>query len=506
MKRILLFLTVIFLFACSNKKNNPKLFSPEILARQLFSVDVSKDTSLQTLHGSVIRIIAGSFNISGEVQLEIKEAFTPAEMLAAGMTTESNGRPLRSGGMIYINASAKGEAVSLVKSIKVSIPNNFYDSAMQVFKGVETDSAGINWVDPTPLDSTPQSENWMKAKTIFRSKCTSCHLIFKDGTGPALRGLEDRIPNRKKIAYYINNVNRAVSADPYFIRLKRQFGSVMTQFDMPEEEINAILDYIKNESKREGSKEDEDKYQDSLNKLRPVIAETDTSSVDISDGPFKEPCSKKDTLYIRSPKNSVTYLDTTTTNPILNEERKTPLKAEDAEYLRNGFTDPNPTNGMYDFEIETLGWFNVDAYVEGYDGTANVKLWAQVIVDFKIDMHVYLFCPEKKMLSIGYDKHGDKYFFNKINEGIPLFINDRAILFAFGSKGDKMYYGISEFKIKRDQTIAIKINETTDEEIRAALLAKQMNGIDLGLEKKERIIIENLCDESPKKADSIANK
>ena len=39
------------------------------------------------------------------------------------------------------------------------------------------------------------------------------------------------------------------------------------------------------------------------------------------------------------------------------------------------------------------------------------------------------------MLSVSNEKNGTSYSFNKINKGVPLFINDRAVLFAFGSKG-----------------------------------------------------------------------
>lgn len=172
------------------------------------------------------------------------------------------------------------------------------------------------------------------------------------------------------------------------------------------------------------------------------------------------------------------------------------VKLENVEDRDIQFTDTNPTSGMYDFEIKTLGWFNIDAAMEGYLGTSNVKIWAQIQVEFEITMHVYLFCPDKQILSVGYEKQGDKYFFNKINGGAPLFLRDRAILFAFGSKGDKMYYGISEFTIQGEQTIQVKVKETTEEEIRSALLSKQMNGIDLGIEKKEQKIIKNHCPDS----------
>lgn len=504
MKHPFTLLFLFFLFACSNNKSKPSLFTPSILAQQLFSIDPSKDTLLETLHGSVIRVASGTFNITGDVQLEIREAFTPAEMLAAGMATESNGRPLRSGGMIYINATtADGKALDLVKAIKISVPNPYYDSAMQVFSGIQTDSAGINWVEPSPVDSTPQSANWILGKELFR-KCMSCHSLFYDLTGPALANVENRGPwtDRKKLYEYIRAPWEFMAKDKYTSNLRARYGSVMTGFGMTNYEIDAILDYIKNESKRPGALEDEEKYRDSLSRIERKNNAADSSSNRDGFGSFKEKPCGDDTVYIPIPRQNFSFFDGETsfsTTPYIGDTIPVqPRYLDDPASRSNEFTDPNPTNGMYDFEIRTLGWYNIDAFMEGYVGTTIVRVWAQVQTDADIydDIHVYLFCPEKQVLSVGYDRQGDKYMFNKIDDGVPLFLGDRAILFAFGSKKDKMYYGISEFIINAEQTIPVNIMETTDEEIRQALLSKQLDGIDLGIEKKEKVILKRPCSDT----------
>ncbi len=53
---------------------------------------------------------------------------------------------------------------------------------------------------------------------------------------------------------------------------------------------------------------------------------------------------------------------------------------------------------MYNFNIKTLGWYNIDAYVEGYIGSTYVRLIAQLQINYEAEMNVYLFCPSKKML------------------------------------------------------------------------------------------------------------
>lgn len=65
-----------------------------------------------------------------------------------------------------------------------------------------------------------------------------------------------------------------------------------------------------------------------------------------------------------------------------------------------------------------------------------------------------------------------------------------------------MYYGISEFRIKKEQIIEVNIKETTEEKIRAALYASKIEGIELGIETKEEVIIERDCDDKPARPDT----
>lgn len=186
MRQFLMLFLLFVICSCgsSDKQSTLTVFSPAILPSQEFTINNEQDTVLKTLHGSSIRISKGSFDAKEPVRLILKEAISPAEIFAAGMITESNGLPLGSGGMIYINTAVKG--ISLLKPLKISIPTNSFEPAMQVFKGVETDSGQINWTDPQPLDSTPIKNSIALGKAIFRSKCYACHSVFRKMTGPAL--------------------------------------------------------------------------------------------------------------------------------------------------------------------------------------------------------------------------------------------------------------------------------------------------------------------------------
>ncbi|RZK45413.1 MAG: c-type cytochrome, partial [Pedobacter sp.] len=86
-------------------------------------------------------------------------------------------------------------------------------------------------------------------KAIFTSKCASCHHPLKDGTGPALAGLEDRHKwsDHKELKAWINNPAGYMANDAtgYTTGLKAKFGNVMTAFpDVTQPEVDAIVSYI----------------------------------------------------------------------------------------------------------------------------------------------------------------------------------------------------------------------------------------------------------------------
>lgn len=503
MKKLILLIIIIVSYSCWNKNTGSEPFRPlnsSILAKQIFRINTNKDTSLITLHGTRIIIPANAFSDSGNIDIEIREAFSAAEIFAAGMITESNGKPLFSAGMVYINASSEKGKLSLVKPLKISMPNDFFDPNMKIFKGVETDSGTVNWVEPIEPDSTAQAKNWQNGRLFFATKCMTCHSIFKKLTGPALVNVEERGPWKERAQLYawVNNPARYMAQNKYVQDLKDEYnGVVMTGFpDFEPSYLDAIFDYIKNESIRPGAREAEKQLSDSLSKAWAAEYSNDSSGGEY----FKDaemPC-KDDTVYVNTKQQTSTFFNTSLDTSSYNNFPVQPLisPAESMEGLRKGFNNPNPTRGTYDFEIQTLGWYNVDAYVTGYAGTTNVKLWGELDAKDIFDMHVYLFCPRNKMLSVGSQIESWRYYFDKIDGGIPLFVGDRAILFAFGSAGEEMYYGISAFWIQKEQTIKIKIQKTTEEQIKQVLQTSKIDGISIGLEKKEKRILKNNCNDT----------
>ena len=85
-------------------------------------------------------------------------------------------------------------------------------------------------------------------KQLFSANCASCHALDKVLTGPALRGVEDRWPDRDKLKAWIHN-NQALIKEGYprAVEIYTQFNKVpMNIFtNLSDKEVEDILAYIK---------------------------------------------------------------------------------------------------------------------------------------------------------------------------------------------------------------------------------------------------------------------
>ena len=104
----------IVLFIGCNTATNSKLFSPGSLPSEQFSIKQIQTPRLQTKNGALLKIPKGSLSVDGGIaNLEIKEAYSIQQMIQAGLVTNSNGEPLSSGGMTYINAAGGQKITSI---------------------------------------------------------------------------------------------------------------------------------------------------------------------------------------------------------------------------------------------------------------------------------------------------------------------------------------------------------------------------------------------------------
>lgn len=84
-------------------------------------------------------------------------------------------------------------------------------------------------------------------KALFQSNCASCHNPLKDATGPALKGVDGRVPSKEWLYNWVHNSSAVVaSGDKYANDLFNKWQKAqMTAFpQLSTEEIDAIVTYV----------------------------------------------------------------------------------------------------------------------------------------------------------------------------------------------------------------------------------------------------------------------
>jgi len=87
-------------------------------------------------------------------------------------------------------------------------------------------------------------------KALFQSNCASCHSPVKVITGPALKGVRERVPDNNLLHAWIKNNQKVLaSGNPYFTKLFNDFNKTpMNVFEgsLTDKDIDAILSYVEN--------------------------------------------------------------------------------------------------------------------------------------------------------------------------------------------------------------------------------------------------------------------
>lgn len=84
-------------------------------------------------------------------------------------------------------------------------------------------------------------------QAIFKANCASCHNPLKDATGPALQGVDKRVPSKEWLYKWIKNPAATIaSGDKYANDIYNKWGKTqMTAFpNLSNEEIDAVVTYV----------------------------------------------------------------------------------------------------------------------------------------------------------------------------------------------------------------------------------------------------------------------
>jgi hypothetical protein len=135
-----------------------KIYSVDNLNAQTFTIDNSIDNIITGASGTIIRINRNTFvdqdgkAITGNIEVKLIEALTPTDMVLGNLTTVFNGKPLETGGMIFLNAMSNDNDVVIAsdKSVQIKMPTDSTLAGMSIFEG-EQDSTGVKWANPKIL-------------------------------------------------------------------------------------------------------------------------------------------------------------------------------------------------------------------------------------------------------------------------------------------------------------------------------------------------------------------
>ena len=458
--RILPFLCLLAALASCNAPVNPdQLIGPDHLPSTLFVIDPTRDTTLTTPKGAILKIPSGALDAGGAaaVTLEVKEAYSVEDMLRGRLLTRSKGALLSSGGMIYINV-AGGVNATLRKPIAVSIPSPNLQQGMKRYKGVKDKNGIIDWVDPSPLDSNAATARLQMGKRLFQTECAACHALKSQLIGPAMAYITARRPYDWLVKYTRNNT-RMLETDEYACWLYNRYNKTpMNTFpSLTDEDMAALYGYIESASfKFDSSSIKDDKLSfdscrqykhliDSINLIRDsltgrrnglirgngpqIIRRWYDSAGDLITGYH--------TLYVSKPPVSIV-----THTPV-----------------------------YYQFQVDSFGWYNVDLLADEGAGFFESELKVLPKSELGKEASIFLIIPGRKMIQQGGLLTGaeNEYGFLTGDGKIALPQGVEAYIVALGEQDGKVIFGKTRFIISRSQSLPLDLGLVSKEEFNKAI-------------------------------------
>lgn len=490
MQKFFSFVVLVLLLAgCKGPVTNYTngLFSTDSLQTQNYTIDINADTLLATAGGAWLKIEKGTFSAAGnKVTLEIKEAYSIEQIIKAGLTTQSNGQPLSSGGMIYINAAA-GQKVTVNKAFKVALPSSFLDKDMQLYKGEKNAAGNINWTNPSTVDTNSQLTAIQKGAVLFQQKCSSCHGIGKEGSGPDLANVVDRLRVfegeagyrayhkflRQIPSYSVRSTysgKTLISADttvfyhtdPYVCNLISLFNEkevdLSADCEKNQDEWENIYRYIQNESDQRQLPNPRHAYlDDCIDSCRLY----DILKNDLEEKKIKELNKKKGLIEDNGP---------------LVDKRPDPTWQQNPNLPPPDFSNkvrPNEYNAVYyQFTIESFGWYNIDMLLNKKEGVQQSELFVRIRGAYKEKIKVYLIIPSAKVYGEGGPAERgekDEYAFFEKKGTIPLPQNAKAYILAVTETENSVAYGLKEFVTQTKQNFELELQPASKAEFDKAI-------------------------------------
>jgi mono/diheme cytochrome c family protein len=433
------------LFSCNRntRTNLNTVFNESNLPQQLFDINITRDTTLLSASGCVIKIPAGSLlSENNNIKLEIKEAVELKDILLAGLTTMSGKQTLSSAGMIYINAT-EGSKVEIKKALEVLVPTKTFNPNMQVYKGNNVENGKIDWQNPTALVEDETIKKIGVGEQLFKANCINCHKIDQNYTGPSLLGITYRRP-KKWLYDFTRNPAKMVSTDVYSNCLFKEWKpTIMTRFpNLNDQILDSLYAYIKAETDKNP---------------RPNIEDWKTCCDSCEH--YKKELSKLEKARNKFKEEQEKFYNLDRTIQLYN------IKPSARDSVRvNDKIPPYITSTYYTINVKTFGWFNVDILYEDEAGSKQSNLFVRIQGEYQSEYSVSLVIPNRKIFMEGYiPDNGKEYVFKEPNGEIILPKNEPCYILAYEQRDERIFFGKTSFAAGLKQTISIETKEVTKE-------------------------------------------
>ncbi|HEY4150194.1 MAG TPA: hypothetical protein VGM41_14745 [Chitinophagaceae bacterium] len=401
---------------------------------QEFTIHTNIDTTLVGKQGTRIFIPSHVFvsktgrSVTGPVKIILEEFYSYDKMIAAGLSTMSNGRQLVSGGMLHIIAMADGHELLLkpAMNIMVKMPTNNYDGRMQLFTGNPPPAGSI--ITKPFVDAASVSHHVEDTGASSPVRIAGDQQIDWMTVGQMQQGFQRPTIRVKDF----RNLPASISGD--------ESAAVFYIHHLPGNDKEQIKQELK---KRYGYYYDQIKVKYVSRLLQPVLFRSNLTG-DSIDLKFDEAIKSK----LVSPIDSMAYISRVITDSM-------------------AFFSTSGRLKEYTFNISNLGWINCDRFEND----------PRPRVDFVVDpgpgintslLRSQLVFTRYQSLAQGY-YHNNKLSYGKIPVG------EKIQLVCLCVKNGKMVSCIRSITVSAHEINDLRFEETTPEQFKAKLIALNLS-------------------------------
>lgn len=485
-------------------------FKNDMVESQQFTVDTKQDNVIEGKNGTLVIIPKGAFiNSKGEtvtenVKVELSEALTLDDMILSNLTTTAGGKPLQTGGMVYINAfSASGEQLKVNSEIPLSIqvPTPRRVPGMMIFDGVRDSLGNMNWINPA------KPENYLITVDLNKLDFLPKGFVPEVTLGMPFRGhksnnddLNDSLyyslsGRRAEDYQYINEATKVyIPNEPVINTAPENRDHAYTHSDTAKRSAcgidPAIIKTIKThkfENTLIATREFEKRLQLIFKTCKKEVLElyinnTDKNMYEVDSmaalkmkgTSFEKDFNEFKKLRHGKVKNGDRHakilrdfytkkldevkkkLDEATTRYLAELKKKTDdFTKVDREY--RGLLIKRELYRMesYNFKVVSLGWKNIDLYLTGLEpitvqvNVPNAKQFDRV--------YTYVIFSTKRSLLRLNTTDTVTFYSGTLNTSMTQLmpVREKSVAITIGYKGDEVYFGLTEFTTVTDKKLNI---------------------------------------------------